>query len=451
MSNVQDFGARGDGKTDDTAALTHAVQRGDGHLVFPRGDYVVSKPIYVPLQLHGRIAIEGSGGTARLLMKGPGPALHLVGTHGRSAQPDHFAPGVWVKERMPMIRDLEILGDHAEADGIRLEGVMQPTLHGLLIRHCRHGVHLAMRDRNVLIANCHIYDNSGIGIFLDRVNLHQINIDGNHISYCKRGGIVVAGSEVRNIQISGNDIEYNYDLKEQTSADIFFDCRQGTVREGTIVGNTIQASFSPGGANVRLVGSKDHPNAVGLLAITGNLIGSQSTLLDLLSCRGVVITGNSLYSGRDHAIRAEDAEHLVIGPNSIDHNPEYRGTSTDQVILRRCRNVSLTGLLLQHTREPHSPVTCSIDLKECHNVNITGLQVLGARTRGICLDGCTTVRIADCTIRGKPDDKTYRAAIDVDKNCREVLVTNNFLGRGSDGPLQLPADVGSVSGNVTVA
>jgi polygalacturonase len=45
MSSVRDFGARGDGKTDDTAALRHAVQRGDGHLVFPRGDYIISRPI----------------------------------------------------------------------------------------------------------------------------------------------------------------------------------------------------------------------------------------------------------------------------------------------------------------------------------------------------------------------------------------------------------------------
>src|SRR5262245_14771772 len=106
MTNVHDFGARGDGKTDDTAALTHAIQRGDGHLVFPRGDYLISRPLFIPRQLHGRIALDGSGGTARLLMNGPGPALHLVGTHRRSALPADFVPEVLVKERMPTIRGL---------------------------------------------------------------------------------------------------------------------------------------------------------------------------------------------------------------------------------------------------------------------------------------------------------------------------------------------------------
>src|SRR4051812_28087320 len=87
MVTVRDFGARGDGRTDDTAALTHAIQHGDGHLLFPRGDYVISWPLYIPLQLHGRVSIDGSGGTAKLVMTGPGPAIHLVGSHGRTADP----------------------------------------------------------------------------------------------------------------------------------------------------------------------------------------------------------------------------------------------------------------------------------------------------------------------------------------------------------------------------
>lgn len=451
MTNVHDFGARGDGKMDNAAALTHAIQRGDGHLVFPRGDYVLSRPLHIPLLQHGRIALEGSGGAARLLMHGAGPALHFVGSHRRSARPADFEATVWDKERMPTIRNLEIVGHDPQADGIRLEGVMQPTLQGVLIRRCRHGIHITQRARNVLIADCHVYDNAGIGIFLDRVNLHQINIHGNHISYCKRGGLVIAGSEIRNIQICSNDIEYNHDLKAETSADVLFDCREGTVREGTLVGNTVQAVSSPGGANVRFLGAgaKD-PNAVGLFSITGNLLGSQQTILDLRSCRGVVVAGNSMYSGYHHALWAEDAEHLVIGPNSIDHNPEYKGASTDQVVLRNCRNINMTGILLQHTREGVNPVTSSIDLRGCRNVNLTGLQIVSARVRGIALDDCSTIRIADCTIRGRSDDKTFRSAVAVEKNCSQVMLVNNFLARGSEGPPTIPGEMGVMSGNVVV-
>jgi polygalacturonase len=45
MANVRDFGARGDGQADDTQALQHALQRGDGVLTFPRGDYLITRSL----------------------------------------------------------------------------------------------------------------------------------------------------------------------------------------------------------------------------------------------------------------------------------------------------------------------------------------------------------------------------------------------------------------------
>lgn len=452
MSNVRDFGARGDGKTDDHKAITHAIQKGDGEVFFPRGDYLINQPLQVPLQAHGRLHLRGQGGMARLIMAGAGPALNLVGTHIKgSALPASIAAQVWQKERMPIVRDLEIMGQHASADGIRVEGAMQPTLQTLLIRHCRHGIILNNRDRNVLISDCHIYDNTGIGIFFDHVNLHQTIIHGNHISYCKQGGIKIADSEIRNLQICSNDIEYNYDLQAKTSADVLFDCRNGTVREGTIVGNTIQAVLSPGGANVRFVGvGANNPNAVGLWAITGNLIGSQTTAIDLQACRGVSITGNSIYSGYHQSIRAENCEHLVIGSNSIDHNPDYKGMSTDRIILQGCKNVNIVGLILQHTRGSAIEVTSSMEIRDCENLQVTGCQIVNARVRGIHVLGSIVIRIADCTIRGRAKDNTYRAAASIDGNCSRVMVTNNLLGRGSDGDFQLPAKIGTASGNVMI-
>jgi hypothetical protein len=450
MANVRDFGARGDGTSDDTLAITHAIVKGDGRLHFPRGEYRITQPLQIALQAHGRISIDGDGGTAQLVMAGAGPALHLIGTHRRTAEPSDFAAGVWQRERMPTIAGLEIVGRHEQADGIRIEGVMQPTVQHLLIRGCRHGVHLTNRDRNVLIADCHIYDNRGIGVFLDGVNLHQTNITGNHISYCKQGGIKIVGSEIRNLQICGNDIEYNFDQAVRGCADVLFDCRHGTVREGTLVANTIQARETPDGANVRFLGAKDHPNAVGLFTITGNLIGSQARALDLHACRAVIITGNSIYSGYRQAIWAEDADNLVIGANSIDHNPEYQGNSTDQVVLRNCRHVSVTGLVMQHTRAATTPVTASMLFDGCANVNIVGVQIVNARVRGIALENCNVVRVADCTVRGRTGDESFQAAVAADGQCSQLMVVNNFMGRGSAGEFRLPVERGTASGNVTL-
>ena len=53
MSNVTRFGATGDGKTDDTEAIQHALADGDGVLHFTSETYRITKPLEVNLAEHG--------------------------------------------------------------------------------------------------------------------------------------------------------------------------------------------------------------------------------------------------------------------------------------------------------------------------------------------------------------------------------------------------------------
>jgi hypothetical protein len=205
-------------------------------------------------------------------MAGPGPALQIVGHHGGTALPSSVQPLVWQRERMPQVSGLEIIGEHPEADGIQLVETMQATLTGLLIRNVRHGVHLPQRNRNVLIHGCHIYDNSGIGIYFDHCNIHQAVIASNHISYCKLAGIKSLGGDLHNVHITGNDIEYNFDEHAEGAADIWFESAGGINSEVSISSNTIQAVVSKGGTNVRIIGSPtDPPRGAPLFAISGNV------------------------------------------------------------------------------------------------------------------------------------------------------------------------------------
>ena len=68
MSNVQRFGAIGDGVTDDTDAIRHTIQYGDGMLHFPPGSYRISQTLEIPLAESGPSGIDGTGGTARILL-----------------------------------------------------------------------------------------------------------------------------------------------------------------------------------------------------------------------------------------------------------------------------------------------------------------------------------------------------------------------------------------------
>src|SRR4051812_25859250 len=107
MSNVRDFGAKGDGKTDDTEALQHCLKDGNGLVEFPRGDYLISQPLVIDLAQRSRVGIKGTGGTAKLIMTGAGPALSLQGSHAGSADPADFKPEEWANERMPTVSEIE--------------------------------------------------------------------------------------------------------------------------------------------------------------------------------------------------------------------------------------------------------------------------------------------------------------------------------------------------------
>jgi hypothetical protein len=414
MTNVKEFGAAGDGRADDTEALRHAVDQGSGRLVLPRGTYRLTGPLEVDLDRFGPIALSGEGGTARLLMDGPGPAIRLVGTHDKSADPSGFAPPVWQRQRMPTVSDLEIVGNHDQADGIQLEGTMQPTIAGVLIRRCRYGVHLVKRNRNVLLADSHIYDGRGpaIGVYFDGVNLHQTIICGCHISYCKHAGIKIARSEIRNLQITGCDIEYNHDTSNPDSADVWIDAREGTVREGTIASNTIQAKGSPRGSNVRIEGPpRDDSSGTGLWTITGNVLQDQQTNLRLRHCRGVVVTGNSFASAYERSIVLEHCRHVVIGSNAFDHNPDYTRNCLDGIRILDSAGVNLQNLILEGCRAGGPDEGGAIEVVDSGEILILGCQVLDPEFRGVDARNCRNIKVSECTIVDRRARPTMREPI----------------------------------------
>ena len=71
--SVKDYGAIGDGKTNDTAAIQAAVKAGAGLVYFPKGNYRITRTIVVDLNLLGKTSLVGTGG-ACVIMAGAGPA-----------------------------------------------------------------------------------------------------------------------------------------------------------------------------------------------------------------------------------------------------------------------------------------------------------------------------------------------------------------------------------------
>lgn len=477
MSNVKHFGATGDGKTDDTAAIRHAISDGDGVLELPRGDYVISEPIVINLDDTGRLAVRGDG-VAKLIMTGPGPALHVVGTHGGTGSPTSFQPNVWQSQRLPTFSNFEIEGRHKEADGIRIEQTMQATFEGVLIRQVRHGIHVVKRNRNFIINGCHVYHNTGAGVFLDGVNLHQAIITGSHISYNRLGGIRIERSEVRNLQITGNDIEYNnfrvFDTEPTPVADVLIDCSAegSSVREGTLVSNTIQATQSEGGANVRIIGAEGNDyGTTGMWTIGDNLIGSQETNVELLHCRGVTLTGNFIYTGHRRNLLLRGCTNVTLGSNTLDHN-HSRGLELHVgARFEDCEGVAVNGCIVHdhpklnggangdadgganggaananNVKNANNAAARlgTIELIRCRRVSLIGCQIIDPSPVGVHVEACNMVSVQSCHILDQRDKAAMRAAVRFTGQGGANVVASNTLWRGTAHLIEAP-DVSGVT------
>ena len=440
MVNVFDFGAAGDGETDDTEAMQHALMAGDGVLRLHKGVFRISKPLVIDLAHVGYAAVIGEGGTSRIVMTGPGPAIKIIGTHEGTALPSSVKEGVWEKERMPVVTGVEILGEHPDAVGIELYHTMQPTITQVLIRHCKYAIHLPDRNRNVLIANCHLYDNAEYGIFFDRCNLHQINIEGCHISYCHRAGIMMQGGDVHNLQITGNDIEYNnrpgIDTPEEGGAEIFFDARDGLISEVTIASNTIQATIEPGGANVRIWGGEEsRTRGACLIALTGNMLGSQTRGLDLRGVFRMTVAGNTLYGNGELNVYAEKCTGLCFSGNTVSWRPET-DEPRDGFRFEDCKLINIAGLTAQRMCSGSPENGAAVMFHGCRDVQMTGCQIADSQHAGIEIADCRRVQIEGNQIVDHKSPKTMRNAVRFSGTNRQVVVRNNFWGGATDGVLQ---------------
>ncbi|HVK19575.1 MAG TPA: right-handed parallel beta-helix repeat-containing protein [Fimbriiglobus sp.] len=431
----------GDGATDNTDALQKAIDAGRGSVHLSKGVYRITRTLVIDLDRVGYTAVTADG-TATLRMDGAGPALRFVGTHKGTAAPRTVEPNVWDRQRSPRVDGLEIVGGHPEADGIEVSGTMQFTAHGVTIRKCRHGVRLVQRNRNVILSACHIYENRGIGVFYDKVDLHQSNIVGCHISYCDGGGVVFRGGAVRNAHIGTCDIEANQSKDGPPTANVLIDCTGGSTAEVAITGCTIQHANVPDSANVRVLGAgkglREKTANWGHITIGDNVFSDVAVNVDLKDCRGVTVTGNTFWMGYKYNLLAENCQQLVVGPNVFERNPAYDyGTSKETVnalLFKDCKDCTLTGLHVHGVRG-----AAGLALDGCSRFNVTGCSVLDCEGVGLLLKNPRHCRVSDCLVRhdGLGDKEPVSLRVDGGSG---NLFADNLLG----GAAMVPKEAGEV-------
>lgn len=409
-------GLVGDGVADDTAAIQAAIDSKMGELEFSRGTYRLTKSITIDLDRVGWTSISG-GGVACFQMDTAGPAFRFIGTHGGTASPATVKPNVWERQRTPMVDGIEIIGGHPDACGIEADGTMQLTLTRVVVRKSKHAIHLTHRNRNVTLSECHLYENSGIGVFLDKLNLHQINIANCHISYNAGGGVVSIGSEIRNLQIGTCDIEGNMGgADSQPTANVLLDSTGTSVGEVAIVGCTIQHTHdAPNSANIRINGWSDErpftdERRTGNITIADNILSDVQTNLEITGVRGITISGNTMWKGYQNNVLAKGCTQVVMTGNLYDRNPRYHYGDGAQaklgVILEDCSDITINGEHYGGEVLNHPAV---LQIRRCDGVNINGCTFSRITQAGILIEAVNFGQISGCLFTGTSDDATQVA------------------------------------------
>lgn len=139
--NVKDYGATGNGSTDDTTAcqnaINAAVAEGGGAVFFPPGNYIINGgltiPVSKPIRLFGAGMAPGNGLNAPTRLKRNSDSTEpIIKAHGTS-----FAARAWVE-----VVDMDIEGKPGvNANGLDLQRAQHVYLHRVRVGSCDgHGI-----------------------------------------------------------------------------------------------------------------------------------------------------------------------------------------------------------------------------------------------------------------------------------------------------------------------
>ena len=417
---------------DSTTKLQSLIDSQEGSVVLTEKFYRITRPLIIDLAEHGATAITSQTGST-VIMTGPGPAISVLGNHTGTASPKSFLPQTW-NERMPTFSGFEILGGHPQANGIHLKQTVGAILKQMSIRWCHHGFHLTLRNRNVIISDCHLYENAGVGLYLDDVNLHQINVSNSHISYNREGGIVVRDGNVRNLQVTGCDIEGNMpdNTTATNTANIWLDVSGSqddpakSIAEIAITGNTIQhaanygakndKTIAPGGANIRLSGKEIYP--INSVTITGNVLSDTSTLIDIRHSHDVTISGNTFFAPMPNNLTIEDSQRIVVSTNTFNPRQFVRPGIIRFTNSKDCILANSTLFRLATDRG-------GVQFSGCSGCLLNSLRLSECES-GIRFANTDNTTISNCRISGTPKG-SFDLLVD-ESNQKINLMSNSFSG-----------------------
>ena len=441
--SVKDFGAVGDGVTDDTAAIQAALDSGAGQVTFPDGTYLISAQI----EPESNQTLLGTGGTLTM----------VNGTFDQGVYVD-TKPNV----RIDGLRIIGASGGNSFDQAILVVGSTNVTIENCLIQDIGneaaspneygHGIEIDGSSVNVKIINNTIKNIKGFGQFRgDGITVRSsfnTLIQGNTIDTNRRMQIAVIDDAI-DVKIISNHLLNGYlagiDIEPNSV---------NTTGEITIQGNTIRNFGIKPGATIgaQFYGIDLHSNEFDNISVVGNIISAENA--QAISCihgqniaKFATISGNVLwcngYADGMTLNAGNGFKNLVISGNIIREFAAYgiigdkNGTVVvDSNILESAQATAAGGIRL---------ITGTVDSTYAtitgNNVKIDS-AVIGA---GIFLQGLNGLVVEDNTVTVSSGN-----GIEVYSNIANMIgavVSNNFVidtNTGVDAYKVYSAGVGAI-------
>jgi hypothetical protein len=336
-----DFGAIGDGTTDDTAALTAAIAAltaTGGTVLIPSGTFKITSP----LALRGRTTFTGAGMYATV--------IKAVGCHGLTFDGGNGTPTTILHASYyTTVRDLAVQGDFtAGKNGVNIERASEWSFER--VRICDFAA-IGMRlfwVVNWSLRDCVIRDNNGHGLVVNDAGNNGF-VSGGSVKNNNGWGIYAQGNtgsgaeqtQVTDLRLQGVDVEGNlegglnaYEYVSVLDVSCHFEAnyanntttQTGATRPAVTpvrtVGKSISLGNAAGGASARVDGTSIHGSRFSTIE-GGDLTSGFHIFLD--QANGTHIDGNTFHGPGEKPIRYDlvSNRNVNIGPANFYQGGEF--------------------------------------------------------------------------------------------------------------------------------
>lgn len=380
--NVKQFGAVGDGSTDDTQAiqsaldLAHDINSSGVEIFVPDGEYMISTPLII----YSRTRLHLSKGAVIVRKASPSPANMLrsaAGGGGYEGQQNiEVVGGTWDGNasstttstllsfahcRNVVIRDTTVKNwyeNHAlELNGVQGGKVLNCFFQDHLGGGLREAIQIDLMKSSAQYPWYGPYDNTpcddiliegctfvrcvrGVGSHSSTPGVLHTNIQIQNNHFKDLTNQAIRGMNYDNCVISGN-------VMENVGMGIEFKTNDTTCGNSSISGNVVKGTNRTTTGDGIWVLGENSKAYIKNVSVTGNTIENSSQHgIRLENVRKSVVDGNSVDRCRVHGIGLDYVEDTVVSNNMLHEYAWKRGTPADGIQLyNQCKRNLIQGNL----------------------------------------------------------------------------------------------------------